>query len=67
MPPAIYYLGGILVRATTKAIRDRLIAQGFRKATRGQIDSKIPVVTGTEIILLLLLPVLKMQLKVIRL
>ena len=48
MPPAIYYLGGILVRATTKAIKDRLIAQGFRKATRGQIDSKIPVVTGTE-------------------
>lgn len=48
MPPAIYYLGGILVRATTKAIRDRLIAQGFRKATKGQIDSKIPVVTGTE-------------------
>lgn len=48
MPPAIYYLGGILVRATTKAIKDRLIAQGFRKATKGQIDSKIPVVTGTE-------------------
>ena len=48
MPPVIYYLGGILVRATTKAIRDRLIAQGFRKATKGQINSKIPTVTGTE-------------------
>lgn len=48
MAPAVYYLGGVLVRATTKAIRDRLLAQGFRKATRGQIDSKIPVVTGTE-------------------
>jgi len=48
MPPVIYYLGGILVRATTKAIRDRLIAQGFRKATKGQINSTLPTVTGTE-------------------
>ncbi len=48
MAPIVYFLGGVLVRATTKAIRDRLIAQGFRKATKGQIDSKIPTVTGTE-------------------
>ena len=48
MAPIVYFLGGVLVRATTKAIRDRLIAQGFRKATKGQIDSKIPIVTGTE-------------------
>lgn len=48
MAPAVYYLGGVLVRATTKAIRDRLLAQGFRKATKGQADSKIPIVTGTE-------------------
>ena len=48
MPPVIYYLGGVLVRATTKAIRDRLIAQGFRKATKGQINSTLPTVTGTE-------------------
>ena len=48
MAPIVYFLGGVLVRATTKAVRDRLIAQGFRKATKGQIDSKIPTVTGTE-------------------
>tara|TARA_R100000541_G_scaffold44003_1_gene51154 strand:- start:300 stop:1397 length:1098 start_codon:yes stop_codon:yes gene_type:complete len=48
MAPIVYFLGGVLVRATTKAIRDRLIAQGFRKATKGQINSKIPTVTGTE-------------------
>ena len=33
MAPIVYFLGGVLVRATTKA-KNRLIAQGFRKAQR---------------------------------
>jgi len=48
MVPVVYFLGGVLVRAATKKIAQRLVAKGFRKATKGQISSKIKVVDGTE-------------------
>jgi len=48
MVPVVYFLGGVLVRAATKKIAQRLVAKGFRKATKGQISSKIKIVDGTE-------------------
>ena len=48
MVPVVYFLGGVLVRAASKKVAQRLVARGFRKATKGQINSKIKIVDGTE-------------------
>ena len=44
----IYYLSGVLVKAETKDIAKRLIAKGFRTATEGMKNSKLPIKNVTE-------------------
>ena len=45
---AIYYLSGVLVKAETKDVAKRLIAKGFRAATEGMKNSKLPIKNVTE-------------------
>ena len=45
---AIYYLSGVLVKAETKDVAKRLIAKGFRAATEGMKNSKLPIKSVTE-------------------
>jgi len=44
----IYYLSGVLVKAETKEIAKRLIAKGFRAATEGMKNSRLPIKNVTE-------------------
>ena len=49
---AVYYLAGILVKPATKELAQRLIDKGFRLATKGMKDSKVPInkITDSNIV-----------------
>ena len=49
---AVYYLAGILLKPATKQQAQRLINQGFRLATKGMKDSKVPIhkITDSNIV-----------------
>ena len=49
---AVYYLAGILVKPATKQQAQRLINKGFRIATKGMKDSKVPIhkITDSNIV-----------------
>ena len=48
----VYYLAGVLVKPATKELAQRLIDKGFRIATKGMKDSKVPIhkVTDSNIV-----------------
>ena len=44
----VYILGGVIVRATSQAIAKRLVAAGFRKASKGVASSAANIIPATN-------------------